>query len=79
MCCAQTPSEAPLAAGDGSGEAFERGRDFAAWLGLVPRQYSTGGQVYPWPHFQARQQVPTHAVDPGGKGSPDAPAQLGPI
>jgi transposase len=21
-----------------------RGRDFAAWLGLVPRQYSTGGK-----------------------------------
>lgn len=28
----------------GTGEAFERGRDFAAWLGLVPRQYSTGGR-----------------------------------
>jgi transposase len=27
-----------------SGEAFERGRDFGAWLGLVPRQYSTGGK-----------------------------------
>jgi Transposase IS116/IS110/IS902 family len=23
----------------GTGEAFERGRDFGAWLGLVPRQY----------------------------------------
>ena len=29
----------------GNGEAFERGRDFAAWLGLVPRQYSTGGRT----------------------------------
>jgi transposase len=28
----------------GTGEAFERGRDFAAWLGLVPRQHSTGGR-----------------------------------
>src|SRR6476620_5384222 len=28
----------------GTGEAFERGRDFGAWLGLVPRQYSTGGR-----------------------------------
>ena len=28
----------------GTGEAFKRGRDFAAWLGLVPRQYSTGGR-----------------------------------
>ena len=27
-----------------TGEAFERGRDFAAWLGLVPRQHSTGGR-----------------------------------
>src|SRR5215469_16557684 len=26
------------------GEAFDRGRDLAAWLGLVPRQYSTGGR-----------------------------------
>ncbi len=28
----------------GTGEAFERGRDFGAWLGLVPKQYSTGGK-----------------------------------
>jgi transposase len=28
----------------GTGEAFERGRDFGAWLGLVPRQSSTGGR-----------------------------------
>lgn len=28
----------------GAGEAFERGRDFGAWLGLAPRQYSTGGR-----------------------------------
>ena len=26
-------------------EAFGRGRDFGAWLGLVPRQYSTGGKT----------------------------------
>jgi len=25
-------------------ETFRRGRDFAAWLGLTPRQHSTGGQ-----------------------------------
>jgi transposase len=29
----------------GTGEAFERGRDFGAWLGLVPRQFSTGGKT----------------------------------
>lgn len=25
-------------------QSFRRGRDFAAWLGLAPRQYSTGGK-----------------------------------
>ena len=29
----------------GTGEAFDRRRDFAAWTGLVPRQYSTGGRT----------------------------------
>jgi len=28
----------------GNGAAFRRGRDFAAWLGLVPHQHSTGGK-----------------------------------
>jgi transposase len=27
----------------GTGKAFERGRDFGVWPGLVPRQYSTDG------------------------------------
>jgi transposase len=25
-------------------KAFKRGRDFSAWLGLVPKQHSTGGK-----------------------------------
>jgi transposase len=29
----------------GTGEAFSKGRDFAAWLGLVPRQISTGDRT----------------------------------
>ncbi|WP_116644905.1 IS110 family transposase [Salinivibrio sp. HTSP] len=28
----------------GKGEQFDSGRDFSAWLGLVPKQYSTGGK-----------------------------------
>jgi transposase len=28
-----------------SGHEFANGRQFAAWLGLVPRQYSTGGKM----------------------------------
>lgn len=34
-----------LVAAVGNGSAFARGRDFAAWLGLVPRQSSTGGKA----------------------------------
>src|SRR6185312_11010953 len=34
-----------LVAAINSGEALDRGRDRAAWLGLVPRQYSTGGRT----------------------------------
>jgi transposase len=33
-----------LAAAVGDARAFERGRDMAAWLGLTPRQMSTGGK-----------------------------------
>ena len=33
-----------LVAAIGTGEAFARGRDLAAWLGLVPRQITTGGK-----------------------------------
>lgn len=34
-----------LMAAIGDGSAFGRGRDLAAWLGLVPRQVSTGGRA----------------------------------
>lgn len=34
-----------LVATVGNGRDFKNGRQFAAWLGLVPRQYSTGGKT----------------------------------
>jgi hypothetical protein len=34
-----------IVAAIGNGAAFRKGRDFAAWLGVVPRQYSTGGKT----------------------------------
>jgi len=34
-----------MVAAIGTGEAFSRGRDFAAWLGLVPKQISTGDRT----------------------------------
>jgi transposase len=44
------PGVGPLAAtamvaAVGNGSAFDRGRQFSAWLGLVPQQRSTGGQT----------------------------------
>jgi transposase len=45
----QIPGFGPLVstatvAAIGNGAVFRRGRDFAAWVGVVPRQYSTGGK-----------------------------------
>ncbi len=34
-----------MVAAIGTGDAFSLGRDFAAWLGLVPRQISTGDRT----------------------------------
>jgi transposase len=34
-----------LAAAIGNGSSFDRARDLGAWLGLVPRQHSTGGKA----------------------------------
>jgi transposase len=34
-----------IVAAIGNGAAFRKARDFAAWLGVVPRQYSTGGKT----------------------------------
>jgi len=33
-----------LVAAIGNGSGFRRGRDLAAWMGMVPREYSTGGK-----------------------------------
>ncbi len=33
-----------LIASVGSGKQFKRGRELSAWLGLVPREHSTGGK-----------------------------------
>jgi transposase len=34
-----------MVAAIGAGDTFSKGRDFAAWLGLVPRQISTGDRT----------------------------------
>jgi transposase len=57
----------------GTGEAFERGRDFGAWLGLVPRQYSTGGRSILGRISKRGSKVSQDPVHPGGKSHFDAP------
>jgi transposase len=34
-----------IVAAIGNGAAFRKGREFSAWLGIVPRQHSTGGKA----------------------------------
>ena len=34
-----------MVAAIGTGDVFSKGRDFGAWLGLVPKQISTGENV----------------------------------
>jgi transposase len=46
----QIPGIGPLVAtaivaAIGNGAAFRKGREFSSWLGLVPRQHSTGGKA----------------------------------
>ena len=55
---------------------FACGRDLSAWLGLVPRQVTTGGKPKARRHHQARQQVPAQDADLRGPGrDADAPAE----
>ena len=46
-----------LVAAVGEAEDFAHGRDLAAWLGLVPRQMTTGGKAPARRDHQARQRL----------------------
>jgi transposase len=61
-----------IVAAIGNGAAFRKGRDFAAWLGLVPRQYSTGGKGQVAGHQQARQHLSPQGFDPRSTRRSDA-------
>ena len=54
-----------MVAAIGNGTALAKGRDFAAWLGLVPKQMSTGDSDDPRSHQQAREPLSTHAIHAG--------------
>ena len=61
----------------GNGAAFSKGGDFGAWLGLVPRQLSTGDRTIPGQDLQARQSLPARAVRPSRLGRTVAAEILG--
>jgi transposase len=53
-----------MVAAIGTGDVFSKGRDFGAWLALVPKQISTGDRTI----LQARQSLPARSVRAGGMG-----------
>jgi Transposase IS116/IS110/IS902 family len=64
-----------MVAAIGTGEVFSKGRDFSAWLGLVPKQISTGDD--PWQNLEARQPLPARSVRTGGMGCAGQDKELG--
>ena len=57
-----------MVAAIGTGDSFSKGRDFAAWLGLVPRQISTGDRTILGQNIEAGQSLPARPVRAGGMG-----------
>src|SRR5947209_18280893 len=51
-----------MVAAIGNGEVCSKGRDFAAWLGLVPRQLSTGDRANSTRGWRARKSTSTGAI-----------------
>ena len=60
-----------MVAAIGAGDVFTKGRDFAAWLGLVPKQISTGDRTI------LGKGVPAGSIRAGGVGRADQTEELG--
>ena len=58
-----------LVAAVGSAATFDKGRDLAAWLGLVPRQATTGGRPKLLGITKRGKQVPAQDADPGARSA----------
>ena len=66
-----------MVAAIGAGDVFTKGRDFAAWLGLVPKQISTSRFHHSRQAIQAWQSLPAGSVRAGGVGRADQAEDLG--
>lgn len=60
----------------GTGEAFDRGRDFRRLARPGPTPVQHGRPIHPGPHLQAGQPIPSNPLHPGGQGAADAAAEL---
>lgn len=49
----------------GDFKQFKSGGQFGAWIGLTPRQRSSGGKNNLGRHHKARRHLPAHAAGPG--------------
>lgn len=65
-----------LVAAVGNGKAFSKGRDLAAWLGLVPRQVTTGGKAKLIGISKTWQHVFAKAVHSWGQRNQPKPNRL---
>jgi transposase len=61
----------------GNGSAFGRGRDLAAWIGMVPGEHSSGGKQTLTGHQQTRQLLPTTTLRAGRTQRPAAATPAG--
>lgn len=53
----------------GNGHDFDCGRQFAAWLGLTPGQYSSGGKTPARAHHQGRRRLSAQLAGAGRQGA----------
>ena len=66
-----------MVAAIGRGEVFSKGRDFGAWLGLVPKQTSTGDRTILGRISKRGKSLPARSVRAGGLGCSDPAEELG--
>ena len=57
-----------MVAAIGTGDSFSKGRDFAAWLGLVSEANLDRGPHHPRQNIEAGQSLPARPVRAGGMG-----------
>jgi transposase len=66
-----------MVAAIGTGDAFSKGRDFGAWLGLVPKTNLDRRSHHPRQDIETRQSLPARSIRSGRMGCTDQAQELG--